>query len=68
MDAGLLTVCNAGSSYRLVALFFIWRWVILTLMRGGIEWRGTRYGLDELRKAHREQAAIIKAPPQSPGT
>ena len=37
-----------------VSLFIIWRGVILTLMRGGIEWRGTRYGLDELKRAHRQ--------------
>ena len=37
-----------------VSLFIIWRGVILTLMRGGIEWRGTRYRLDELKRAHRQ--------------
>ena len=50
----------------LVSLFIIWRGVILTLMRGGIEWRGTHYGLDDLRKAHREHAVVGKSPPQSP--
>jgi hypothetical protein len=29
-----------------------WRSCLLVLARGGIEWRGTRYSLRELRRAH----------------
>lgn len=36
----------------LVAILMIWRGVILTLLRGGIEWRGTRYPLAELKRRH----------------
>lgn len=36
----------------LVSLFMIWRAVILTLLRGGIEWRGTRYTLAALKRRH----------------
>jgi hypothetical protein len=35
------------------ALLFAWifvRNVVLTLVEGGITWRGTRYSLEELRK------------------
>jgi hypothetical protein len=30
--------------------FMLWRATLLTLWRGGIAWRGTRYSLAELRK------------------
>jgi GT2 family glycosyltransferase len=33
-----------------VLLFALARSVVLTLWRGGVEWRGTRYGLEELRR------------------
>lgn len=36
----------------LVELVIWWRGSMWTLMRGGIEWRGTRYSLKELRQAH----------------
>lgn len=50
-----------GWSYRclifaplvpLVELATWWRGCVLTLMRGGIEWRGTCYPLEEVRRAH----------------
>jgi hypothetical protein len=50
-----------GWSYRclvfapfvpLVELAMWWRGCLLTLVRRGIVWRGTRYSLDELRRAH----------------
>lgn len=39
--------------YPVAGLLFTWifaRNVVLTMIEGGIEWRGTRYSLDELRK------------------
>jgi hypothetical protein len=33
-----------------VLLFALARSVVLTLWHGGVEWRGTRYGLEELRR------------------
>ena len=36
-----------------ILLFILWRAVILTLRRGGIDWRGTLYSLDELKRAHK---------------
>lgn len=33
----------------LAFLYIVWRAAVVTLARGGIEWRGTRYPLDELR-------------------
>lgn len=33
----------------LAFLYIVWRAAIVTLARGGIEWRGTHYPLDELR-------------------
>ncbi len=33
----------------LAFLYVVWRATLVTLVRGGIEWRGTRYPLDELR-------------------
>jgi glycosyltransferase involved in cell wall biosynthesis len=35
-----------------IKLYIIWRATLLTLIQGGIDWRGTFYSLDEL-KAHR---------------
>lgn len=35
-----------------ISMLTIWRGVILTLWRGGIEWRGTRYALAELKRHH----------------
>ena len=37
----------------LISLFIIWRGVILTLIRGGVVWRGTRYALADLKRGHR---------------
>ena len=37
----------------LLSLLMLWRGVMLTLMRGGIYWRGTRYPLGELVRARR---------------
>lgn len=37
----------------LVFLFTLWRSTIVTLHQGGVRWRGTLYGLDELRAAAR---------------
>lgn len=37
----------------LISLFIIWRGVILTLARGGVVWRGTRYALADLKRGHR---------------
>ena len=34
----------------LLLLYAMWRSTILTLRRGGVEWRGTFYPLEELRK------------------
>jgi hypothetical protein len=34
----------------LLFLFTVWRAAVLTLVRGGIEWRGTRYSLEELKR------------------
>jgi hypothetical protein len=31
-------------------LFAVLRSVVLTLLRNGVEWRGTHYPLDELRR------------------
>ena len=36
----------------LASLFIIWRGVVLTLMRDGINWRGTHYALSELKRNH----------------
>jgi hypothetical protein len=33
-----------------IVLYAVLRSVWLTLARGGVEWRGTRYPLDELRR------------------
>jgi hypothetical protein len=35
-----------------VSMVTVWRAVIMTLARGGIEWRGTRYSLAELKRHH----------------
>ena len=37
----------------LVAIYALWNGSLSALLGGGIEWRGTRYSLDELRRAHR---------------
>lgn len=42
-DAVLFPVASA------VFLFIVWNATVWTLARGGIEWRGTRYSLSELR-------------------
>lgn len=34
---------------NLLLLYIVWRSTLVTLATGGIEWRGTRYPLDELR-------------------
>lgn len=34
----------------LIVIYTVWRSAVLTLCRGGVEWRGTLYPLDELRK------------------
>jgi hypothetical protein len=56
-----------GWSYRclffapvapLVELAIWWRGSILALARQGIDWRGTRYPLKDLRRAHNKQAPI----------
>ena len=46
----------------LISLFIIWQGVILTLVRGGIDWRGTRYRLADLKRAHRDQDVKKGAP------
>lgn len=33
-----------------IVLFAVLRSIVLTLLRNGVEWRGTRYSLDELRR------------------
>ena len=33
----------------LAFLYIVWRATIVTIARGGIDWRGTHYALDELR-------------------
>ena len=33
-----------------IKLYIIWRATVLTLLRGGIDWRGTFYSLDELKR------------------
>jgi glycosyltransferase involved in cell wall biosynthesis len=64
--AGVLTYVSIALTYRAyktpiwLAIFFapatavfmyaIARSTVLTLLRGGVEWRGTRYPLDELRR------------------
>jgi len=62
--AGLLNV--RGWSYRclvfaplvpLIELWMWWRGSLVTLMRGGIVWRGTFYPLDAIRRAQRAQGA-----------
>ncbi|MSQ51488.1 MAG: glycosyltransferase [Betaproteobacteria bacterium] len=35
-----------------ISLGTLWTGCVLTLKRGGIDWRGTRYSLDELKRAH----------------
>ena len=35
-----------------ISISMLWRGCILTLIRGGIDWRGTRYSLAELKQAH----------------
>lgn len=56
-----------GWSYRclffapaapLVELLIWWRGSVLALARQGIDWRGTRYPLKDLRRAHNKQAPI----------
>ncbi|HEY8605626.1 MAG TPA: glycosyltransferase family 2 protein [Noviherbaspirillum sp.] len=42
----------------LVELFIWWRGSMLTLLRGGVEWRGTRYPLRALRAAHAADGEI----------
>jgi len=36
--------------YGVIVVAMMWHASLLTLWRGGIEWRGTRYRLDELRR------------------
>jgi hypothetical protein len=36
----------------IVSMVTVWRGVVLTLLRDGIEWRGTHYALAELRRHH----------------
>jgi glycosyltransferase involved in cell wall biosynthesis len=35
-----------------VSMVTVWRGVVLTLLRGGIDWRGTRYPLADLKRHH----------------
>jgi len=37
----------------IVSLVMCWRACLLTLLQGGVNWRGTHYKLSELRRAHR---------------
>ena len=38
----------------ILSMLIVWRAVILTLWRDGIEWRGTRYPLVELKRRRSE--------------
>lgn len=50
-----------------VSLAIVWRGVVLTLSRGGIDWRGTRYRLADLKRHHRlSRASRSIAAPAAP--
>ena len=39
-----------------ISLGTLWIGCVLTLKRGGIDWRGTHYSLDELKRAHEKRS------------
>ena len=40
-----------------ISLSMLWSGCVLTLIRGGIDWRGTRYSLADLKRAHATTAS-----------
>ena len=41
-----------------ISLSMLWAGCVLTLIRGGIDWRGTHYSLVELKRAHEKQSLL----------
>ena len=41
-----------------ISLGTLWIGCVLTLKRGGINWRGTHYSLDELKRAHEKRSQV----------
>ena len=46
-----------------IKLYIIWQATLFTLIRGGIEWRGTFYSLDELKQHMVPVSPLTKLPP-----
>ena len=50
MVAAFVTCGLLLPGFALYGTWLMWRSMLLALLRGGIEWRGTRYPLRELRR------------------
>lgn len=50
----------------LIELGMCWRACLLTTLRGGIDWRGTRYSLTQIRQAHAQMESAFKQRPTDP--